>query len=126
MSRHCLWCFIENLCTFHKKLNCFKSTWISVAVAAVSLWINSDHIGNVGTFNIHFVEHLLTNVVKFIGENSTLNPNGIVSRLANKTVSHLSKPPDALIKILLPFLYHWLRTAKIERLISTQNIIKLQ
>ena len=93
MNHHCLWCSLGNLCTFHKKLIQIKYTWISVAVSAVSLWINSDHIGNVGTFNIHFVEHLLTNVVKFIGEDPSINSNSVIGLFANNSVGNFCEPP---------------------------------
>jgi hypothetical protein len=90
-------------------------------VTTVSLRIDSDHIGDIRAFNINLVENLLTEVVKFIGEDSTLDSDSVIVWLADKTIGHLSKPPDACIEIQIPFLYHWLRIAKSERLISTQK-----
>jgi hypothetical protein len=60
-----------------------KCTWIAVTVAAVSFRVNTDHIGDVGAFDIDSVEHLLTNVVKFVGEDPSLDSNRIISFLAS-------------------------------------------
>ena len=65
-------------------------------MAAVGLGVNTDHVGDVRRLNVGAVEHLLTEIVKLIGENTPLNP----------AVSDLCKPPDACLRLYLPFLYH--------------------
>ena len=75
-------------------------------MAAVGLGVNTDHVGDVRRLNVGAIEHLLTEIVKLIGENTPLNPNGVVSFLSDKAVSDLCKPPDACLRLCLPFLYH--------------------
>ena len=52
-------------------------------MAAVGFRVNTDHIGDVGAFDIDSVEHLLTNIVKFVGEDPSLDSNRIISFLAS-------------------------------------------
>lgn len=87
-------------------------------MAAVSLGVDSDHIGDVRTLDVGPVEHLLANVVEFVGENAPLDAEGIVGLLSDNSVGHLGKPPNAYIFASLPFLYHWFLTANSERLIG--------
>jgi hypothetical protein len=82
-SHHYLRYFLGNLCTFHRRLLYQKCTWIAVTVAAVGFRVNTDHIGDVGAFDIDSVEHLLTNIVKFVGEDPSLDSNRIISFLAS-------------------------------------------
>lgn len=88
-------------------------------MAAVSFGVNTDHVGDIGAFDIAPVEEMLPQIVKFVGEDPALDSDGIVSGLADESVRHFGEPPNAYVVADLPFLYHSLRTAKIERLIST-------
>ena len=87
---------------------------------AVGLWVDTDHVCHVRAFDIGAVEHLLTDIVKFVGKNASLDPQGIVGLFPDDSVGDLSEPPDACVGSFLPFLYHWLRTANSVKLISTQ------
>lgn len=81
-------------------------TWVSVTVAAISLGVNTNHIGNIGAFDIDAVEHLLTDVVEFIGEDSALDTKCLVRLLSNYFVSDFSEPPDTWIDWNLPLRCH--------------------
>ena len=70
-------------------------TWVSITVAAISLWVNTNHIGNIRAFDIDAVKHLLADVVKFIGQDSAMNTKCFVRLLSDKSVSNFSEPPDA-------------------------------
>ncbi len=48
-------------------------TRVSITVAAIGFGVNTNQIGNIRAFNIDAIKHLLTNVVEFIGEDSTLD-----------------------------------------------------
>jgi hypothetical protein len=101
------------------RLNGNKETWIAVSVAAVGFGVDADHVGDVGSLDVGAVEHLLPEVVELVGENAPLDSKGLIVLLPDDAVGHLGEPPDACIDSCLPFLCHWLRTEKIERLIST-------
>lgn len=88
-------------------------------MAAVSLGVDTDHVGDIRTFDIASVEQVLPQIVKFVGKDPALDSDGIVSGLADESVRHFGEPPNAYVVADLPFLYHSLRTEKIERLIST-------
>lgn len=118
MSRHYLENFIENLGTFSMKLYFIRSTRISISMTAVSFWKEANHIGDVWTLNIKFIKHLLSNKVKFIWKDPPVNSNRIIALLADNSVCHFSKPPNSYVKSILPFLYHWFLTEKIDKLIN--------
>ena len=88
-------------------------------MTTVGFGVNTNHVGDIWALYKAPIEQVLSQVVKFIGENPTLDSNGIVSGLSNESVCHFCEPPNAYVVGYLPFLYHSLRTAKIERLIST-------
>ena len=88
-------------------------------MTAVSFGVNTNHVGHVGTLDKAPVEHMLPQIVKFVGEDPALDSDSIVSGLSYESVCHFGEPPNAYVVGNLPFLYHSLRTAKIERLIST-------
>jgi hypothetical protein len=75
-------------------------------VAAVGLGVNTDHIGDIGSLNEGAIKHLLTEIVKLIRENTPLDSDGVVGFLSDKAVSNLGEPPDACVRLILPFLYH--------------------
>ena len=75
-------------------------------MAAVGLWVNTDHIGDVRSLNEGAIEHLLTEIIKLIRENTPLDSDGVVGFLSNKAVSNFGEPPDACVRLILPFLYH--------------------
>lgn len=81
-------------------------TWVSVTVATISLGVNTNHIGYIWALDIDAVEHLLADVVKFIGEDSALDTNRFVRLLSDKSVSNFSEPPNAWIVGNLPFRCH--------------------
>jgi len=81
-------------------------TWVSVTVAAISFRVNTNHIGNIRAFDIDAVKHLLTDVVKFIGEDSALDTKCFIRLLSDNSVSNFSEPPDAWIVWNLPFRCH--------------------
>ncbi len=81
-------------------------TWVSVTVATISFRVNTNHIGNIRAFDIDAVKHLLTDVVKFIGEDSALDTKCFVRLLSDNSVSNFSEPPDAWIVWNLPFRCH--------------------
>jgi hypothetical protein len=64
-------------------------------VTAVGLGINADHIGDVGTLDVGAVEHLLADVVELIGEDASLDSEGIVPGLPDDAVGYFGEPPDA-------------------------------
>jgi hypothetical protein len=63
-------------------------------MTAVSFGVYTDHIGHIRTFNVGSIEHLLTDVIKLVGEDASLNSQGIIIMLANKLVHNLSEPPN--------------------------------
>jgi len=58
--------FIRN---FDKKIFTVRS----VAVTAIGFWVNTDHTRKIWTFNKEAIEHLLTNVIHFVLQNSSGN-----------------------------------------------------
>ena len=58
-------------------------------MAAVGLGVNTDHVGDVRRLNAGSVKHLLTKIVKLIGENTPLNPDSVVSFLSNEAIRNL-------------------------------------
>ena len=93
----------------------------AVAVAAVDFGVDAEHAGDVGTLHEAAVEHVLPQVVELVGKDAPSDSNGVVGFLADHPVQHFSEPPDSLVSEYLPFLCHWFRIAKTERLISTRN-----
>ena len=75
-------------------------------MAAVGFWVNTDHVGDVRRLNEGAIKHLLTEIVKLIRENTSLDSDGVVGFLSDKAVSNLGEPPDACVRLILPFLYH--------------------
>ena len=75
-------------------------------MTAISFGVNSNHIGDIRAFDIDTVEHLLADVVKFIGEDSALDTKCFVRLLPDNSVSNFSEPPDAWIVWNLPFRCH--------------------
>jgi hypothetical protein len=99
------------------KLNETNLTRIAISVAAVSFWVNTDHVGNIMAFNICSIEHLLAEIVKFVGEDASLDPDSIIGLLTNKPICHFGEPPYSFIYEYLPLRYHLFLTANKERLI---------
>lgn len=81
-------------------------TWVSVTVTAIGFGVNTNHIGNIGAFDIDAVEHLLTYVVEFIREDSALDTKCFVGLLSNDFVSDFGEPPDTWIDGDLPLRCH--------------------
>lgn len=49
---------------------------------------------------------MLPQIVEFVGEDPALNSNGVVGILADDAICDFGEPPDSLIMLLVPFLYH--------------------
>jgi hypothetical protein len=73
-------------------------------VTRVSLGINAYHTGNIGAFNEDAIEHVLTEIVEFVGCYPSRNPDGVVCLLANESVEHFGEPPNTLMAMGVPFL----------------------
>ena len=71
------------------KLHQSNFTRAAVSMAAVGLGVNTDHVGDVRRLNAGSVKHLLTKIVKLIGENTPLNPDSVVSFLSNEAIRNL-------------------------------------
>lgn len=119
-SRRSWWCFPGSLCTFRRRLHGVGSTWVAVAVAAVSLGVDADHVGHVGALDVGAVEQVLSDVVELVRQDPPLYSQRVICFLSHQPVSDLSEPPNAWVIFFLPFLCHWFLTAKNDKLISTR------
>lgn len=86
-------------------------------MAVIGLRINSNHVGDIWALNKASVKKMLPQVVKFVGNDSASDSDGIVCFFSDDSIGHLGKPPNSCITADLPFLYHWFLIANSERLI---------
>jgi hypothetical protein len=63
-------------------------------VTTVGLGVNTDHVGDIGSLNEGAVKHLLTEIVKLIRENTSLDSDGVVGFLSDKAVGNFGEPPN--------------------------------
>lgn len=63
-------------------------------MTGVDFWIDTEHIGKIGMFKEPSVEYLLSQVIEFVGINSSLDSDCIVSLLSNYSIKHFCEPPD--------------------------------
>lgn len=75
-------------------------------MTAIGLGVDADHVGDVRALDKAAVEEMLPQVVEFIGEDPALYSNGVVGILADDSIGDFGEPPDSLIMVLVPFLYH--------------------
>lgn len=64
-------------------------------MAAIGLWVNAYHVGHIRALNVCPIQHLLTDIVKLIGEDAPLYSEGIVGLFSDKAIGHFGEPPDA-------------------------------
>jgi hypothetical protein len=64
-------------------------------VTAVSFGINSDQVGDIWALDVGPVQHLLPEVVVFIGEDAPVDSDPIVLLLADEPIGHLGEPPNS-------------------------------
>ena len=63
-------------------------------MTSIYLWIDTQHTGNIRGLNETLIKHLLPIVIEFIGDNSTLNSDGIIASFSNDSIDHFGVPPD--------------------------------
>jgi hypothetical protein len=64
-------------------------------VTAVGFGVNTNHVGNVRALNVGAVQHLLSDVVEFVGDDASLDPQRIVGLLSDDAIGDFGEPPDA-------------------------------
>lgn len=82
-------------------LNNLKSTVITEPMGVVYLRIDPQHARNIWAFNKELIEHLLSHVIEFIGDNSSFNSPGIVALFPDSSIEHFSKPPNTIFIVLV-------------------------
>ena len=63
-------------------------------MTTVGLGVNTDHVGDVRRLNEGAIKHLLTEIVKLIRENTSLDSDGVVGFLSDKAVGNFGEPPN--------------------------------
>jgi hypothetical protein len=86
-------------------------------VTVVGLGVDAQHAGHVGALDEAAVQHVLAQIVEFVGEDSAGDAESVVGVLADQAVQHLRKPPDACLKREVPFLWYRFFTANSDKLI---------
>lgn len=63
-------------------------------VTRVHLWINTQHVGEVGVIHEPSVKNLLPQVIELVGIDSPLDSDCVISLLADCSVEHFGEPPN--------------------------------
>ena len=93
----------------------------TITMTAIDFGVNTKHACHIRAFDKGTIKHMLSQVVKLVGEDSPGDSNGVVTIFSKDAIEDFGEPPDSLIIKRLPFLCHWFRTANNDRLISTQS-----
>lgn len=78
------------MCLLDKKRNTVKTE----TVTGVDFGIDTQHVGQIRMFDEPSVQDLLTEVVKLVWIDSSLDSDSIVSLFSDNSVQHFSEPPN--------------------------------
>jgi hypothetical protein len=70
---------------------------ISEAVGLVSFRVDTEHLGNIRSFDEALIEHLLSEVIEFVGEDSSLHSNIVISFFTHHSVQYFREPPNTYV-----------------------------
>lgn len=63
-------------------------------MAAVDLWVDSNHVGDIWRLDEDLVEYLLSGVVELVGEDPSFQTKSVVIIFTNNIVEKSAPPPN--------------------------------